>query len=72
MSSSDTSRLVGDDFATLAAAYFQAEEGVADGFNSSAMLWDAGGGGLFASRASPLALARENDGAANSRLTGKP
>ena len=42
-------------FATLAAAYFQAEEGVADGFNSSAMLWDAGGGGLFASRASPLA-----------------
>ena len=32
-------------FALLAAADFNAEEGVADGFNSSVMLWDAGGGG---------------------------
>ena len=31
-------------FALLAAADFNAEEGVADGFNSSVMLWDAGGG----------------------------
>ena len=32
-------------FALLAAADFNAEEGVADGFNSSVMLWNAGDGG---------------------------
>ena len=36
-------------FALLAAADFSAEENVADGFNSSVMLWDAGGGGGDAS-----------------------
>jgi len=32
-------------FALLAAADFDAEEGNADGYNSSVMLWDAGEGG---------------------------
>lgn len=31
-------------FATLSASTFHAEEGVTEGYNSSIMLWDAGGG----------------------------
>ena len=35
-------------FATLSTVGFEAEEGNADGYNTSAMLWDAGEGGLGA------------------------